>query len=702
MTAMAPEGATSADRGQEIQDKDTWIEESLTIARELIRAGIPIRAANRAMRTTADGKREWDATGGHNGTGYWLPSGWEQIEASEHWLDLWREGDALLLITGHAADGFDCDPRHNGEESVATLQTEGKLPTMTGRQATPSGGWHGLIAPLGVSSDNGAEARPGVDLKSGQPDGTGRGFLFIAPTVRVSKTTGEPGRYRWTERPDVASLHGDRSGEPLAAEIRARRGGKAKSATVGAWQTDGEPSDKVQRVLDDYLAQTGKGRARHDSMRDRIMALVRHGINGEPGTKRVRAELRQAFLADLDGEPGRDPDQEFDDAERGAVAKIGAEQTAGKPNGNGRKLRVQKASEITARAVRWLWVEAAAKWIPLGGLTLLAGREGVGKSTIAYGIAAKITRGTLPGAFFGTPRSVIVCATEDAWAQTIVPRLIACGADLDRVFRVDAVAADDTPEAVQLPEDLAELERLIRAEDVALILLDPLMGSISGTLDSHKDHEVRHALEPVSRLAAEAQVSIIGLIHENKAGGADLINRIMASRAFSAVARGVLYAAKDQEIHQPKDGDKLDSPAPAHDRFLFGQPKNNLAAKVPFTLRFHIEGMTVGHDAELDEPIYGSHIVWDGTVETGLQDLVRQQDEEARNADKDNAIDRACDWLETYLLGKPDQAAPAAKIKQDGKREHDFGERLLQRARERVGAKVRSLPTVSLDSRCGN
>ena len=47
-----------------------------------------------------------------------------------------------------------------------------------------------------------------------------------------------------------------------------------------------------------------------------------------------------------------------------------------------------------------------------------------------------ITRGTLDGEFHGTPRSVIV-ATEDPWSETIVPRLIAAGADLNRVYRCD-------------------------------------------------------------------------------------------------------------------------------------------------------------------------------------------------------------------------------------------------------------------------
>jgi RecA-family ATPase len=143
---------------------------------------------------------------------------------------------------------------------------------------------------------------------------------------------------------------------------------------------------------------------------------------------------------------------------------------------------------------------------------------------------------------FGKPRSVIISATEDAWAETVIPRLMACGADLEKILRIDAVTPEGLPEAVKLPRDLAEPERIVKAEDVALLLLDPLIGSVSGSIDSHKDHEVRHALEPLARLASEAKISIIGLIHVNKSQAADLLNRVMASKAFAAVARGVLYA----------------------------------------------------------------------------------------------------------------------------------------------------------------
>src|SRR3954464_6558261 len=101
--------------------------------------------------------------------------------------------------------------------------------------------------------------------------------------------------------------------------------------------------------------------------------------------------------------------------------------------GGDRRLRLTRASEIPIRPVHWLWADRIA----LGTLALLGGREGIGKSTMAYQLAADLTRGRLPGVHFLQPRAVIVAATEDSWGHTIVPRLMAADAHLALVYRVD-------------------------------------------------------------------------------------------------------------------------------------------------------------------------------------------------------------------------------------------------------------------------
>ena len=162
-----------------------------------------------------------------------------------------------------------------------------------------------------------------------------------------------------------------------------------------------------------------------------------------------------------------------------------------------RHVVLTSADSIKPRPVFWLWKNRLA----LGTLGLLAGREGVGKSTLGYWIAARITQGDLYGCFAGTPKAVLVCATEDSWEHTIVPRLMAAGADLTRVYRVDVVTAMNITVGMSLPRDLEGVERAANEVNAALMLLDPLVSRL-GDLDTHKDAEVRQALEPLVAIAA--------------------------------------------------------------------------------------------------------------------------------------------------------------------------------------------------------
>jgi AAA domain len=158
-----------------------------------------------------------------------------------------------------------------------------------------------------------------------------------------------------------------------------------------------------------------------------------------------------------------------------------------------RTLRLTRASDVPVRPVQWLWDDR----VPVGALTLLGGREGIGKSTVACTLVAAVTRGLLPGAHFGEPKAVLIVATEDSWEHTIVPRLMAAGADLDRVYRVEVETAEGVASTLSLPRDLHGVEEAIKDHDVALMLLDPFLSRLASTLDTHKDADVRLALEPL-------------------------------------------------------------------------------------------------------------------------------------------------------------------------------------------------------------
>jgi hypothetical protein len=329
-----------------------------------------------------------------------------------------------------------------------------------------------------------------------------------------------------------------------------------------------------------------------------------------------------------------------------------------------RRIRLTSADTIKIRPVHWLWQDRVA----LGTLALLGGREGIGKSTLAYQLAADITRGVLPGRFAGSPRSVIVAATEDSWEHTIVPRLIGANADLTRVFRVDVQTFMGHETGLSLPRDLVSLADAVREVDAALILLDPLMSRLDAKLDTHKDAEVRQALEPLVRIADTTNAAILGLIHLNKSLSTDPLTMLMGSRAFAAVARAVLFAMVD-----PEDETKR----------ILGQPKNNLGRTDLPTLDFQIVS---AHVADTEEgPVYTGRVDWQGESSRLLGEVLEAASD---GPDARTATQEAGDWLSDWLssMGGTDDSASIKR--EGGKAGHSQDS--LKRARRRIGAAVTS------------
>lgn len=168
------------------------VQRALDIARQLIKAGVPVFAA--------------PPDGAHPGR-FILPKEWQKTYPSEVWLERWKPGWALAAVGGHICDFLDVDPRSGGLESEKEVRAAGQWPRSFGRQATPSGGTHDLISATGERKVTGF--MPGLDLQSGDVTGTGRGFVWISPTVRPSKDPDRLGQmvpYRWVEEPDLDHL----------------------------------------------------------------------------------------------------------------------------------------------------------------------------------------------------------------------------------------------------------------------------------------------------------------------------------------------------------------------------------------------------------------------------------------------------------------------------------------------------------------
>jgi hypothetical protein len=190
--------------------------------------------------------------------------GWQRSEPGPAAVTRWQPWMALGAVMGHAYDGLDVDPRHGGGESLAALLAElgTARPRVYGRACTCSGGWHFWIAPLGIGSHD--NFRPGLDLKGGRPDGTGRGFLFIPPTVRRSKTDGLLRPYAWHTVPREVP-DSDQSGAALAALILASRPA-APPPQAAPVRITGSPGRRLAGILR-YMANAGEGTRNHTLFR---------------------------------------------------------------------------------------------------------------------------------------------------------------------------------------------------------------------------------------------------------------------------------------------------------------------------------------------------------------------------------------------------------------------------------------------------
>jgi hypothetical protein len=282
-------------------------------------------------------------------------------------------------------------------------------------------------------------------------------------------------------------------------------------------------------------------------------------------------------------------------------------------------------SDLTPQPVSWLW----RYWLALGKLHILAGAPGQGKTTIAIDMAATVTSGgRWPDDSRCEVGHVLIWSGEDDPADTLLPRLIAAGADKSRVHFVSGTRADGELRPFDPATDMAQLAELAsRIGDVRLIVVDPVVSAVTG--DSHKNTEVRRALQPLVDLASTMGAALVGISHFSKSGqGQDPASRVVGSIAFTAVARVVLVAAKVKN----EEG---------QDRRILARGKSNIG---PDDGGFEYAIAQV----EALPGIQASRIEWGAAVEGSARELLTDP---AEDSEEGNAQDTAAEFLR-HLLGE--------------------------------------------------
>jgi len=280
---------------------------------------------------------------------------------------------------------------------------------------------------------------------------------------------------------------------------------------------------------------------------------------------------------------------------------------------------IDLASEIKPRKVEWLWPGR----IPLGKLTTFAGNGGLGKTFVLTDIAARISRGDgwPDGTNGNQPGKVLYVSGEDDPDDTLVPRLIAAGANLANVafFKPEVLGTFTLADIPRLDLAAAQLSGRVPIGAVQMVAIDPPTAYLGG-INDHKNSELRSLLTPLALWAGKNRIAVVFISHVSKPQGArvEALMRVIGGVAWVNAVRAAHMFAKHP-----------DEP----DRRLFVGMKSNLGRERK-GLSYRLASVDPN---EIDG---AAKVEWLGEVETTADEAVNHCQPEKKNRSQ-----RAAEWL---------------------------------------------------------
>lgn len=532
-------------------------------------------------------------------------NGWKDATQDERkilqWWDRWPDANIAVACGPSGIVALDIDSKHGADprEVLPALGFEDYPILLTGEAPEPDAAHPESLAEVrgahALFRSDLATARTtvkGVELRGGG------GYIVVPPSVHPSGIVYEGNLPPVTDLPAAPST---------LAGILVVNGGSSTIPVPGDDEeiTPGERHEALLAWTRSRLTARGVlGRPALDAMLGHNARVMRPALP-ESEVKRLWDHLEKTRIAE---------------SERAVEHALAAHrQTA----------TFEKFSSLRARRPLWLF----RPYLPLGKVTILAGAPGHGKSQLMADFAARTSLGLMHGDV-KAPGGVLMVSAEDDAADTIKPRLMAAGANLDRVERMfvrrrwgDVLAEG----LITLPGDVNELHLRLAQRDIRLVVLDPVASFFDGAHSTLSNQDVRGVIDPLKTLAETYAVAVVLILHLNKQSDVrEWAARIAESHGFQAAARSVMVLGPDPDDPEGVEG--------VHK--IVGLSKSNLARKTGTSMRLEIVEVTVHEDD--GEAIETTRIEMRGLCEINADDLLMPTTERTTRIE-------ATDWLAEFI-----------------------------------------------------
>ena len=255
-------------------------------------------------------------------------------------------------------------------------------------------------------------------------------------------------------------------------------------------------------------------------------------------------------------------------------------------------------ADVPMQSVAWL----VPQLLPLGEVSLLGADGGTGKGIWQAQLIAYVTAGKTSGFFPLPPQQtgkVLLLAGEDDPGKVLKARLLAAGADMNRVL---VLTADDyfgkTGQPLTL-KDQALADFAAKAGPL-LLIVDPLQSFLPAGVEMASRNQMRSILLPLKAIAAARQCAVLLVMHSNKKQGVSDRKRLADSSDIWDMARSVLMMGRSNS-----DGKIYLS----HEKSSYSRPQQ--------TVLLHIE------DVELDG-VRTAQAVFDGYTDKKDADFIKE------------------------------------------------------------------------------